>query len=161
MKGATATSRTVTAMIHATPIRRDAEGRYCPNDLHRAAGGNKKHQPSDFIRMESTQALAAALSNSGISRINPIDLSRGRYGGTYVHKMLALDYSAWISSEFKLAAYTAFEEHTQASETDMGTFMAPAGTPLSSMLMTATEALQVSSAAIPSPLFRLLLSGWN
>lgn len=81
-------------MIHATPIRRDAEGRYCLNDLHKAAGGAEKHKPSNFLRLEVTGALADAISKGSHLSINPIDLSRGRYGGTYVHKMLALDYAA-------------------------------------------------------------------
>ena len=102
---ATAASRTVAAMIHATPIRRDAEGRYCLNDLHKAAGGELKHRPVEFMRLASTKALADAISKSGDSHLCPIDLSRGRYGGTYVHKMLALDYAAWVSPEFKLAVY--------------------------------------------------------
>lgn len=28
-------------------IRQDSAGRYCLNDLQRAAGGEKRHQPSD------------------------------------------------------------------------------------------------------------------
>lgn len=89
-------------MIHATPIRRDAQGRYCLNDLHRAAGGQDKHRPNYFINLETTKELAAAILNAGIPAVNPIDLSRGRYGGTYVHEDLAIDYAAWISPVFKL-----------------------------------------------------------
>ncbi|WP_404634308.1 KilA-N domain-containing protein [Dyella ginsengisoli] len=83
-------------------MRRDQEGRYCLNDLHRAAGGEKRHLPAEFIRLGSTKELAAAVSNYGDSHISPIDLSRGRYGGTYVHEDLAIDYAAWISPVFKL-----------------------------------------------------------
>lgn len=133
-------------MIHATPIRRDAEGRYCLNDLHRAAGGEKKHEPHRFMILDSTKALAAAISNTpksgDCSTSSPIDLSRGRYGGTYVHKMLALDYAAWVSPEFKLAVYTAFEESIKTRETDLGTFTAPAGTSLSSLLRMAMESAE-------------------
>jgi hypothetical protein len=89
-------------MIHATPIRRDAQGRYCLNDLHRAAGGENRHVTAQFIRLSSTKELAAAISNHGDSHISPIDLSRGRYGGTYVHEDLAIDYAAWIIPVFKL-----------------------------------------------------------
>lgn len=46
-----------------------------------------------------------AISNCWDSSINPIDLSRGRYGGTYVHEDLAIDYAAWISPTFKLEVY--------------------------------------------------------
>jgi len=32
--------------ISNTTIRQDAEGRYCLNDLHKAAGECNKHRPS-------------------------------------------------------------------------------------------------------------------
>lgn len=52
-----------------------------------------KFQPSNFLRLESTQALATAISNSSHLMNSPIDLSRGRSGGTYVHEDLAIDYA--------------------------------------------------------------------
>lgn len=106
---ATASSRSVAAVIQQTPIRRDHEGRYCLNDLHKAAGGEKKLQPSNYLRLDTTEALAEAVSNSSEVRIKPIDLSRGRYGGTYVHEDLAIDYAAWISPLFKLEVYRGFK----------------------------------------------------
>lgn len=93
----TAASRTVAMMILQTPIRRDAEGRYCLNDLHRAGGGLSRHQPSNFIRLVTTKELIEAVSNSWNPRTKPVELSKGRYGGTYVVEDLALDYAAWVS----------------------------------------------------------------
>lgn len=94
---ATASTRTVAAMFHATPIRRDQEGRYCLNDLHRAADGEQRHQPRYWLANEQTKALVTAVSNSGNPLIAPVDLSRSRYSGTYAHEDLAIDYAAWIS----------------------------------------------------------------
>lgn len=94
--------RTVAAIIHATPIRRDAEGRYCLNDLHKAAGSQERHKPGDFIRQLAIQELIEEISNCGDSRIKPVELSRGRYGGTYVVEDLALTYAMWISPRFHL-----------------------------------------------------------
>lgn len=51
--------------INNTDIRRDAAGRYCLNDLHRAAGGEKRHQPSDFLRTQQTADLVAELDDPG------------------------------------------------------------------------------------------------
>jgi hypothetical protein len=107
-------------MIHATPIRRDQEGRYCLNDLHKAAGGEQRHQPRYWLANEQTKALVTAVSNNGNPLIAPVDLSRGRYGGTYVHEDLAIDYAAWISPVFKLEVYRAFKETRKERETDVG-----------------------------------------
>lgn len=138
---ATEATRTVAAVIEQAPIRRDQEGRYCLNDLHRAAGGEKRYSPNYFINLDSTKELATAIANTGNPVIDPIDLSRGRYGGTYVHEDLAIDYAAWISPVFKLKVYRAFKETRKEKETDLGTVVAPAGTSLSALLLMASEAV--------------------
>jgi anti-repressor protein len=107
---ATAATRTVAAIIHATPIRRDADGRYCLNDLHRAAGAERRHQPTNFMQLGTTGELIEEISKSCDSRIKTVELSRGRYGGTYVVEDLALTYAMWISPRFHLEVLRGFKE---------------------------------------------------
>lgn len=89
-------------------VQIDSEGRYCLNDLHRAAGGEKRHQPSNWLRTKQTQELIAWLDNydSKIrkAKIKPTSIIRGnaKEQGTYVIKELVYDYAMWINSEFKL-----------------------------------------------------------
>jgi hypothetical protein len=91
-------------------IRRDAEGRYCLNDLHKAAGEEKRHQPSDFLDLKQTVELVAALFNSGDSRNkNPVSTKAGRYGGTYAVKELVYAYANWISPTFYLQTIRTFD----------------------------------------------------
>lgn len=84
-------------------VRMDNEGRYCLNDLHKAAGGEKRHDPNYWLTNQSTQELADIITG------NPVVRKAGRYGGTYVSKALVYDYAAWVSAEFRLKVYEAYD----------------------------------------------------
>ncbi|MCF5918425.1 KilA-N domain-containing protein, partial [Xanthomonas perforans] len=71
-------------IIASTTIRRDDSGRYCLNDLHRAAGGEKRHQPSDWLRLQQTVELATEISAQSIPGIPGIHARQGF--GTFVAK---------------------------------------------------------------------------
>ena len=67
-------------VMFETTIRQDKEGRYC---LHKAAGGESKHQPAQFLRLDSTKELVQEIGTMG----NPIVVINGGKGrGTYVCK---------------------------------------------------------------------------
>lgn len=99
---------------------RQLDGLYCLNDLHRSAGGEKRHQPSDFFKIDQTQALLVELGNSEESRSfegsadlgNTPDLHfftiQGRNGGTYACRELVVAYAAWISAAFHLKVIRVF-----------------------------------------------------
>lgn len=96
--------------IANTGIRQDAEGRFSLNDLHAASGGNPTHQPSNFLRLEQTQALVEEISNSSDSHIkNPVESKSGRYGGSYGAKELVYAYAMWISPKFHLQVIRTFD----------------------------------------------------
>ena len=69
-------------------IRTDAEGRYCLNDLQKAATSGANPRTSEvyeFIRRPETSDLISEIETTGDSRsCNPTDSKAGRYGGTYV-----------------------------------------------------------------------------
>jgi hypothetical protein len=97
--------------IANTAIRQDSENRFSLNDLHVASGGEDRHQPSNFLRVEQTQALLAEISNSSDMRNkNPIVSKPGRYGGTYVAKELVYAYAMWISPKFSLEVIRTFDD---------------------------------------------------
>lgn len=99
--------------IADTAIRQDAEGRYCLNDLHRAAGGEKRHQPSDWLRLKQTQELIAELAVPGIPgtlKNQPLAVIQGgTQQGTYVAKELVYAYAMWISAVFHLKVIRAYD----------------------------------------------------
>lgn len=104
-----------------TVIRRDEAGRFCLNDLHRAAGGEQRHRPNYWMESQQTQELIRALSQNideaGIpasDRINylePIKIVRGfsEGQGTYACKELVYSYAMWISPEFHIKVIRAYD----------------------------------------------------
>lgn len=100
-----------TLILDNTTIKTDSAGRYCLNDLHKAAGGLKTQQPADFFKNKSTRDLVQELRrNAEDSRsIDPIETSIGRNGGTYVCKELVYAYAMWISPAFHLKVIRFFD----------------------------------------------------
>ena len=96
-------------------IAQDDHGRYSLNDLHRAAGGEKRHQPSDFLRSESVRAFIAELDttpeNPGVAAVQTIN--GGNAPGTYGARLVVLRYAAWIAPAFEVQVYRCFDEVTQ------------------------------------------------
>ncbi|MFQ1049064.1 P22AR C-terminal domain-containing protein [Avibacterium paragallinarum] len=101
---------------------RTLDNLYSLNDLHRASGGENKHQPFRFIRNEQTQSLISELQQD-IQRSNSISgksqtpnlvcrLVRGgcdtTIRGYWVCQELVIAYAAWISAAFHLKVIRAF-----------------------------------------------------
>lgn len=70
---------------------------YSLNDLHKASGGDTKHQPSNFMRLDTTKALIEEISNEinkssdVMSAFEVVNGGEGR--GTYVCKELVYAYA--------------------------------------------------------------------
>lgn len=93
-------------IIANTAIRTDAENRYCLNDLHKAAGEEKRHGASYWLANQQTKELVAELGDTGI----PVSVVRGGPGqGTYVVKELVYAYAMWISPSFHLKVIRAYD----------------------------------------------------
>ncbi|EBU9233327.1 DNA-binding protein [Salmonella enterica subsp. enterica serovar Ituri] len=104
-------------------IHRDSKGRYSINDLHKAAGNERRHEPSLWLGLLQTKELIEEIlnteipvfkngeeSNTGIPVINPpVASKKGRYGGTYVCKELVYAYAMWISAAFALKVIRAYD----------------------------------------------------
>ncbi|WP_339053153.1 KilA-N domain-containing protein [Arsenophonus endosymbiont of Crataerina pallida] len=95
-------------VIENTVVRQDAFGRYCLNDLHKAAGDLKKDSPAYWLANKQTQELIEQfLSEGGI----PVSVIRGGVEqGTYVAKELVYAYAIWISAAFNLKVIRTFDE---------------------------------------------------
>jgi hypothetical protein len=91
-------------IISDLTIRQDAEGRFCLNDLHRAAGGEAKHRPNYFLGNQQTIDLIKEIEIAGI----PAILSKQGLG-TFVCKELVYAYGMWISPAFHLKVIRAYD----------------------------------------------------
>ncbi len=82
---------------------REHNGLYSINDLHRASGGEKRHQPSDWLRLKQTIELIKEAEKTG----NPVIISKQGLG-TFACKELICAYATWISPKFFLQVIRTF-----------------------------------------------------
>ncbi len=109
-------------VICETHIRRDDEGRYCLNDLHRASGGKARHQPSNWLRMRQTRDMVAELEGAAIPQIRGIESKQGF--GTFVCRELVYAYAMWISPAFALKVIRTYDSLMQAHLDKLNTLSA-------------------------------------
>jgi len=97
-------------IIGGVIISQDELGRFRLNDFHKAAGGNPKDRPGEWLRIDKTKKLIEIERQkllkiktgeiSPVSMVDPISSIEGRNGGTYAVKKLVYAYATWISEEF-------------------------------------------------------------
>ncbi|WP_439652701.1 KilA-N domain-containing protein [Providencia manganoxydans] len=105
-------------VIDGVNVRQDFNGRFCLNDLHRAAGGENKHKPSYFLNNEQTKALISELlfdgGNPASEQNQPvISFKGGAVQGSYACKELIYAYAMWISPSFSLKVIRTFDAVVQ------------------------------------------------
>lgn len=99
-------------LILGTKIRQDAEGRFCLNDCHKAAGGLKKDGPSYFLATGKAQELIGKLASEGHTgkSVSPLNVvNDGINNGTYASKEVIYAYAMWINVDFHLTVIRAFD----------------------------------------------------
>ena len=89
-------------------IGQDAQGRYCLNDLHKAAGGENRHRPSIWTENNQTKELIEEISKAGFPALTVV--KGGNKAGTYVCKELVYAYAMWISAKFHLHVIQTFDK---------------------------------------------------
>nr|WP_161607116.1 KilA-N domain-containing protein [Myxococcus xanthus] len=106
------TCRPSSLTINDVAVNQDSNGRYCLNDLHRAAGLESRHRPAEFLRVPATAELVQELGQEGKygpAHTFPVETVMGRNGGTYVCRELVYAYAAWVSPAFHLRVLRTFD----------------------------------------------------
>ncbi len=94
-------------MIAGIEIHKDHDGRFSLNDFHRAAGGEPRHKPSEWMRVGQAQELADEIAKAGIPALR---VARGGSSpGTYACKELVYAYAMWVSPAFSLHVIRSFD----------------------------------------------------
>ena len=94
-------------VLAGVEIHQDGEGRFSLNDFHRAAGGEVRHKPSEWARLQQSQELIEELTKEGITALKKA--RGGAAPGTYVCKELVYAYAQWISPKFHLHVIRTFD----------------------------------------------------
>lgn len=110
-------------VISNTAVRQDSQGRYCLNDLHRAAMARGRatpaHRPGSFMRrIETGRLITAAKKRCTDSCIDPAIVVKGgdrSEQGTFVARALVYAYAMWIDADFHLDVIEAFDTAQVAS----------------------------------------------
>ena len=87
-------------------------GLFCLNDLHKASGNDKKHQPSFFMRNQEVTDLIEEIKVSDNLKTEQVTqrINGGDMRGTYACKELVYRYAMWISPKFALLVIRTFDK---------------------------------------------------
>jgi len=114
--------------IGVTVVRKDRSGLYCLNDLHKASGGERKHEPGGWLRNDSTKEIIAFLEDEQnqilakrktdtqncVSNENQVlTVIKGGEDseqGTFVCKELVYSYAMWVSAAFHIQVIRTYDK---------------------------------------------------
>lgn len=80
---------------------------------------NPNKRMADYLKLKQTKELIEALeSDVDNSRVTVIEVVRGNYSdgrsqGTWMHRLLAYDFAAWLSIDIRLFIYNTFDQFIQ------------------------------------------------
>ena len=86
-------------------------GLFSLNDLHKSAGGERKHEPQAFMRNDQTKELIAEIEQENQIAYHTVKggNTKTTKQGTYVCRELVYAYAMWISAKFSLMVIRAFD----------------------------------------------------
>jgi len=108
-------------VMFETAIRQDKEGRYCLNDLHKAAIASglpvARKNPAEFFRTDMANNFVESVKKAGLltteEPVVPFTVRNGgKNPGTYAVRLVAQRYCGWLSSDFEVAVYSLIDKYS-------------------------------------------------
>lgn len=105
-------------MTDPSDIRRDADGRYCLNDIQALFKRKPERAPSIYLGLTQTQEFIMAIRKTqAADDVSPI-ATDDRQGLIFASESLAIDYAAWISPVVKHMILSGFSDPAGRSSAD-------------------------------------------
>ena len=125
----------MTISISNVAIRQTENNLYNLNDLHKASGGEKRHELTNWLKLQQTAELIDELSkpeNTGLKENQQVIkvVRGGNNRGTYACKELVYAYATWISAKFFLLVIRTFDAVVSGSQPKLAQTTVADRTPL-------------------------------
>lgn len=105
-------------VVRGRQIRTDSNDRACLNDIWEAAGSDLSRRPAKWRQNPSTRRLIAAVQErivrGSYNSTEPIAATRGRFGTTFAHPILALAFAEFVDASLALEVREVFLHHKLA-----------------------------------------------
>lgn len=98
----------VAVFISGSKISCDENGLYSLNDLHKASGGEKRHEPNRWLRSVAVKEVIEEMEKSDAHIW--VSKKGGKDQGTFVNEILFSMYASWISPKMHIRVYEIFTQ---------------------------------------------------
>lgn len=90
--------------INGVLVTKNENGLFLLKDLFNMSGQPEHKRPSAFLAQKQTQTLISLFDGA-------LERNRGRYGGVYASKEVAIAYAMWLSPEFYREVVNTVSDH--------------------------------------------------
>jgi len=107
-------SKELIMFTNGVQVRTDKDGNICLTDLWKSAGENVQATPAKWQETESAKSFIKATAQIlNIAKNDIIKSKRGKGGGTYAHKQIALEYAQYLDPNLAVAVNQVFFERLE------------------------------------------------
>lgn len=90
-------------------VKSDTADRLSLTDIWKAAGRPKDNRPIDWLNLPTANGFVAAVAKcEKVEKSHLLETSRGRTGGTFGHRQIALEYAQYLNPDLAVAVNQLF-----------------------------------------------------